>query len=91
MTPPDPNPDGVNGDWITWRRYVIEELKRLAIGQELLHKSVNDVHVQLAVIQTKLWAWALLFGFAAGLVAQVVGSRLGKFGLTIAVMTATWW
>lgn len=70
---------GANGDFSKWQNLILSDLKRLDLSQEkltnsldqkleLIHKEINSLRVDLAVLRAKAITWGSISGGAgAGL------------------------
>lgn len=65
--------DETNG-WIEWRKYVLEELKRLNGCYEEQHRLFQESQVEIAVLKIKSGIWGLVAGLipATGLLIYYI-------------------
>lgn len=57
--------------WNEWSKHVLAELERLNNCYEELNKSVNKVHVEIAMLQVKSGIWGAIGGCIPLMVAFV--------------------
>jgi hypothetical protein len=69
--------DEENGDWQSWRRYVIETLRAIHQEQRNQGERIEALRVELAVLKVKAGFWGALAGVLTA-VAVVIGDVLIK-------------
>ncbi len=55
----------VNGDWLSWRRYVVQALVDVRSEQRNTQETINKLRVELAVLKVKSGLWGSLAGVIA--------------------------
>ena len=67
-----------NGDWDSWRRYVIETLRTMHEEQKQLEEDLARLNVELQVLSVKAGLWGSLAGVIVGAVMLVADYFLRK-------------
>jgi hypothetical protein len=61
-----------NGDWQSWRRYVLKALEDIREEQRKHGKLLEDLKLELAVLKVKAGFWGSLAGVATATIVLVI-------------------